>query len=178
MLTRTGSYLAEQRRTQRLNSHELAAKLGYVNVVKGARRVLALERDGVTVPGLLGKIIAVLGLDADHIHALAAGDRREFQDAWNQWADEPVEPELRRRLIPAVWARVQLPKGLSREEVAELAKARAVEEQRTFVLIPSRREEMWFYETGQILVRPMKPGESPGPFSRLRGRGERGFVFG
>ena len=77
MLTGTGTYIAEQRRARSLNSHELARALGYTNVVKGARRILALERDGITVPGLPTRSIAVLKLDADHVHALVAEDRRE-----------------------------------------------------------------------------------------------------
>ena len=45
MPTRTGAYLAEQRRTQHLSPQRLAAALGYTNLAKGARRILALERD-------------------------------------------------------------------------------------------------------------------------------------
>jgi hypothetical protein len=50
-MRRTGSYIAEQRRARHLNSHELAAALGYTNIVKDAGRVFALECAGVTVPG-------------------------------------------------------------------------------------------------------------------------------
>jgi hypothetical protein len=177
VLTRTGAYLAAQRRAQHLNSHELAAALGYANVVKGARRVLDLERDGVTIPGLLDKIISTLGLDGEVVRALVEADRRDFQDAWNRWVNEPVQPELRRRLIPAIWGRVEMPKGLSREEAVEFAKSRAVEERLTYVLIPSRREEIWRYPSGRIYVRPMTVGDVQGGVTRLRG-GERGFTFG
>jgi hypothetical protein len=72
MRTRTGAYLSEQRRARYLNTHQLAAALGYTNLVKGARRILGLERDGEAVDGLLDNIIKVLGLDPDHVHALVA----------------------------------------------------------------------------------------------------------
>jgi hypothetical protein len=176
-MSRTGSYLAEQRRARHLNSHEFARALGYTNVVEGAPRILALERDGVTVPGLLDKIVAVLKLDPDHVHALVAEDRRDFQEAWERWANEPVAPELRVRMIPAVWGRESLPSGLTREEAIAYASSRAVERQQTYVRIPSRREEIWCYPTGRHVVRPMNLGNIAGPFTRLRGRGERGFVF-
>jgi len=176
-MSRTGSFIAAQRRVRHLNSHELAAAIGYTNVVKGARRILALERDGITVPGLLDKIISILGLDTDHVHSLVAEDRREFQEAWESWVNEPVAPELRVRMIPAVWGREIVPPGLSNDEAIAYASSRAVERQQTYVLIPSRREEIWCYPTGKTLVRPMKIGEVAGPFTRLRGRGERGFVF-
>jgi hypothetical protein len=41
--TRTGAYLSEQRHARHLNTHQLAAALGYTNLVKGARRILALD---------------------------------------------------------------------------------------------------------------------------------------
>jgi hypothetical protein len=178
MLTRTGAFIADQRRAQRLNPQELASRVGYQNLGKGGNRILALERDGVTVPGLLDKIISTLGLDREVVRGLVDEDRREFHEAWERWVNETIEPQLRRRWMPAIWGRVPLPKGLSREEAVEFAKTRAVEERRTFVLVWSRREENWLYPSGDIAVYPMKVGEIAGPFTRLRGRGERGFVFG
>jgi hypothetical protein len=178
MPTRTGAYLAEQRRTQHLSPQRLAAALGYTNLAKGARRILALERDGNAVDGLLDNIIIVLGLDYDHVHALVAEDRRLFEEAWQHWVDEPVEPELRRRLMPAIWGRAQMPKGLSREEAVEFAKTRAVETRLTYVLVWSRKEEVWCYPEGSTRVVTMKVGEAAGPFTRLRGHGNRGFIFG
>jgi hypothetical protein len=120
MPTRTPAYLAEQRRTQHFSPQRLAAALGYINLAKGARRILALERDGNAVDGLLDNIIIVLGLD-DHVHALVAEDRRLFEEAWQRWVDEPE---------------------------------------------------------GATFVKTMNVGEAAGPFTRLRGHGNRGFIFG
>jgi|SRR6202158_4940278 len=178
MPTRTGAYLAEQRRTKHLSPQRLAAALGYTNLAKGANRILALERDGNAVDGLLDNIINVLGLDHDQVHALVAEDRRLFEEAWQHWVDEPVVPELRRRLMPAIWGRAQMPMGLSREEAVEFAKTRAVEARMTYVLVWSRKEEIWCYPEGTTRVAPMRVGEAAGPFTRLRGRGNRSFIFG
>jgi hypothetical protein len=173
-----GAYLAEQRRTQHLSPQRLAAALGYTNLTKGARRILALERDGHAIDGLLDHIINVLGLDHDLVHALVAEDRRLFEEAWQHWAGEPVEPELRRRLMAAIWGRAQMPKGLSREEAVAFAKTRAVKSRLTYMLVRSRKEEIWCYPDGSSGVVTMKVGEAAGPFTRLRGRGNRGFIFG
>ena len=127
---------------------------------------------------MLDNIINVLGLDHDRVHALVAEDRRLFEEAWQRWVDEPVEPELRRRLMAAIWGRAQMPKGLSREEAVEFAKTRAVEERLTYVLVWSRKEEIWCYPEGTTLVKTMDVGKTAGPFTRLRGRGNRGFIFG
>lgn len=178
MQTRTGAYLAAQRRTKHLSPQALAAAVGYTNLAKGANRILALEREGDAVDGLLDKIINVLELDHEHVHALVAEDIRLFEEAWERWVAEPVEPQLRRRMIPAVWGLAQIPKGLSRDEAIEFASARAVEKKSTYVLVWSRREEIWCYPEGGTLVQTMKVGEVAGPFTRIRGRRSRGFIFG
>ena len=67
MPTRTGAYLAEQRRTKQFSPQRLAAAVGYTNLAKGANRILALERDGKAVGGLLEKIVNALGLDREYV---------------------------------------------------------------------------------------------------------------
>jgi hypothetical protein len=47
-----------------------------------------------------------------------------------------------------------------------------------YVLVWSRKEEVWRYPEGSTRVVTMKVGEAAGPFTRLRGRGNRGFIFG
>jgi hypothetical protein len=176
--SRTGAYFAEQRRASRLTLGQLAAAIGYTNIAKGASRILALERDGVAVRGLLDKIINALGLDGEHVRNLVAEDRRLFEESWQRWATEPIQPELRRRLMAAVWGRAQMPTALSREDAVEFAKSRAVAERLTFVLVWSRREEIWCYPDGRTFVKTMEVGQAAGPFTKLSGQKNRGFLFG
>jgi transcriptional regulator with XRE-family HTH domain len=176
--TLTGAYLAERRHAKGLTRGQLAAALGYTNIAKGANRIVHLERDGKAVAGLLDKIVDVLALDRHHVQKLLDEDRRRVMDEWERWASEAVEPQLRRRLMPAVWGGAQMPKDLSRTEAVEFARTRAVEERLTYVLIWSRWEEIWCYPAGTTLVRTMDVGEAAGPCTRLRGRGNRGFTFG
>src|SRR5579863_10253811 len=109
MLTSTGAHIFEQRRAKHLNTHQLAAALGYSNLVKGARRILALERDGTSVPGLLEKVVHALGLDHQHVQELINEDRRRFEDDWEHWASEPVQPKLRFRPFAGLWCGESLP---------------------------------------------------------------------
>jgi hypothetical protein len=176
--TLTGAYFAEQRRANRFTLGQLAAAIGYTNISKGASRILAVERDGRAIAGLLDKLVNALGLDREHVRALVAEDRRLFEEAWQRWASEPVAPQLRRRLIPAVWGGAHMPTGLSREEAVEFAKARSVEERSVYVLVWSRREEIWCYPEGGTFVKTMNVGEAAGPFTRLVGQGNRGFILG
>src|SRR5439155_16781385 len=69
MHSRLGAYVAEQRRARHLNPQQLAAAIGYKNLAKGANRILALEQSGETAGDLLDKLVAVLGLDREHVYA-------------------------------------------------------------------------------------------------------------
>ncbi len=179
MPSKTGSYIAAHRQSKRLTPQQVAAAAGFKNLASGGNRILALEREGVTpVPELLDHIVAILELDRDHVHALVAEDRRDLHDAHERWISEPVAPELRRRLMPAIWQRVQMPHSLSWAEAVEFAKTGAVDEKRTFVLMWSRRLELWCYPTGEVYERHKNVGDVVGPVARLRGRGGRGSVLG
>jgi len=178
MQTRTGTYLATQRQAKHLTLGQLARAVGYGNVEKGSRRIQQLEREGRTIDGLLEKICVVLDLDPAHVWSLVEQDRLEFEEAWRAWVNEPVEPRLRVRLIPAVWGRAKLPAGSSREGAVQYARSRAVEHRKVHVLVWNRAEEIWCYEDGRSTVVTMKVGEAAGPFTRPRGRGGSGFLFG
>jgi hypothetical protein len=177
-MTRARDYLAGQRRARHLSPHQLAAAVGYTNLAKGANRILAMEREGAAVGPLLDKVIRVLEVDREYVRALVADDRRVFEDAWQQWVDERVEPQLRFRPIAAVWCGAPLPTELSRDEAVQFATRAAVGRGFTYVLVWSRKEEIWCYPNGATFVKIMNPGEAAGPFSRLRGRGQRGFILG
>jgi hypothetical protein len=118
-----------------------------------------------------------LRLDPAHVDALAQADRRAFEDLWRRWGAEPVAPELRVRVIPAIWCRAFIPEDLSRHEAETFARARAVERRLTHVLVWSRREEIWCYPDGRTLTRIVGVGDVAGPVTRLRGRGGRTVRF-
>src|SRR4051794_26099036 len=106
MHSRLGTHVAEQRRARRLTPQQLAVAIGYRNVAKGGKRIIALERGGVTDRGdLLEQITDALALDAEHVRRLADEDREARTRAWEQWANESITPRIRFRVIPAVWCR-------------------------------------------------------------------------
>jgi hypothetical protein len=105
-------------------------------------------------------------------------DRRRFEEDWNRWASEPVEPQLRFRPFAGLWCGESLPEHLSREQAVEFARTRAMERRLIYVLVWSRKEEVWCYPEGATRVETMNVGEVAGPFTQLRGRGNRGFIFG
>jgi len=176
MWNRTGQYLAAERQARHLTLGQLARAIGYTNVSKGARRIQALERDSVTVPDLLDRVVAALGLDPAHVHALVAEDRRAYAEAWERWASEPIAPELRFRPFAALWCGTALPKGLTHDAAIAYARQRAVTTGLTHVLVWSRKEEVWCYPDGTTGTGIMEVGQVAGPYSMLKGGRE--FTFG
>src|SRR5690242_14922814 len=77
METHTGTYLAEQRKSRRLSREQLARRIGYQNLAKGARRLQDLEENGRTIENLLGQVVKALELDPQHVVGLVEQDRQE-----------------------------------------------------------------------------------------------------
>jgi hypothetical protein len=160
---RTGRYLAERRQARGFTRARLAAAVGYRNIGKGARRIVALERENAAVDDLVGRVVRALDLDPEHVRSLVEADRRDAVTAWERWADEPVEPELRFRPMATLWLRTPLPAGLSRAGAVAHASGRAVATRLTHVLVWSRRETVWCHPDGSTATGFAKPGEAGGP---------------
>jgi hypothetical protein len=154
----TGAFIEEQRRLAGLSRSQLAVRLGYTNLAKGANRIVRLERDGELPPDLLRRIVSALALDAERVRLLVDADERRARQAWEQWADEPVAPVLRFRPLPAVWCGEALPVGLTRDEAIAHARARAVERQWRYVLMWNRRETVWCDPDGLSTTSAMNSG--------------------
>jgi hypothetical protein len=178
MPTRTGAYLAVQRRTQHLSPQRLAAALGYTNLTKGARRIL--RSNATAMPSTDCWTTSSTSSDWTTTSCMPWSPRTagSSKRPGNTGPANPLNRNCGRRLMAAIWGRAQMPKGLSREEAVAFAKTRAVKSRLTYVLVWSRNEEIWCYPDGSSGVVTMKVGEAAGPFTRLRGRGNRGFIFG
>jgi transcriptional regulator with XRE-family HTH domain len=74
-----GSYLKSERLKKKLNTAELAGKIGYKNINKGMRRISALEREGFAIADLLKKVNDTLKLDAGYIDSLIRKDREAYE---------------------------------------------------------------------------------------------------
>ena len=172
----TGQYLAEQRHARGLTPQQLAHLVGYRNVDKGGRRILALEREARTVGNLLDRVIEALELDRGYVQSLVADDRRAYAEAWEHWASEAITPELRFRPIAAVWCLTPIPKDLSKDDMIAYAKERATRTGWIHVLVVSRKEEVWCYPDGRTGTVMAEVGGVAGPYSMI-GHGS-GFVFG
>jgi len=160
-------YLAALRQKRGLKPGQLAVSLGASNVSKVGSLIRAFEQGELISDHWVQKLIAELQPNpAELRHCLEldqaeAADRRERERiAWEDWADEPIEPFLTIRYMPAVYGVREVPPAFCtpREsaEDREWARGRAEDwaaaELKRFrakgFLNWSRRERTWFDERG------------------------------
>lgn len=175
MTSRLGRYVAQRRQVENRTCQQIAQLAGYRNANKGARRITALEREGVASHALLRRITRVLHLDEGVVRTLQGEDSRAYHDELNRWLDEPEAPELRFRPLAAVWCRTPLPAAISKEDAILHAKDRARETGFTHVLRWSRRERAWIYPSGLVGAEIAPVEDIDGPCSIV---GRQRLIFG
>ena len=136
-----------RRLEQRLGLRQLARQCDYINLTKGARRIQRFEGGGMSVPDLLQKLAIVLDISDEEIHRGIQADKVE----WEQWADEPIEPQLIARLCAAAYSHKSIPPDLctDREAMEHFASEFAKEKQIKVCLVLSRRLRVWFDRDGR-----------------------------
>jgi hypothetical protein len=160
-------HLAALRRQRDLRHAQLAARLGASNLSKVGSLIRAFELGEPISDHWLEKLIAELQpdpaelrlcLELDQAEALEQLERERV--AWEAWADEPIEPFLTIRYMPAVYGVREVPKAFctpresaeDREWARERAEDWAAAELRRFrakgFLNWSRRECTWFDQYG------------------------------
>lgn len=174
MSTHLSRHFAERRLARGLKPGELARLAGCGNVPKNGGRIRAFEMTGRISPDLFERLARALEVERSTIERLAEQDRREFFAEWLAWANEPIQPYLVIRLIPAVYSRRPMPPEImSLEAAEEWASSVAAGCRRRCCLVWTRRLSSWFDETGELSMRTeATPGEPNTPWMMTRGKGE------
>jgi hypothetical protein len=160
-------HLAALRHQRDLRPAQLAARLGASNLSKVGSLIRAFELGEPISDHWLQRLIAELQpdpaelrrcLELDQAEALEQLERERV--VWEAWADEPIEPFLTIRYMPAVYGVREVPLAFCtpRESAEERAWAReraedwAAAELRRFrakgFLSWNRRERTWFDQYG------------------------------
>jgi transcriptional regulator with XRE-family HTH domain len=174
MTTHLSRFFRQRRLDRKLAFGDLARRLGYVNVAKGANRIIKFERDGNIKLDLFRKLAAILEISDDEIRRCIEADEAE----WQAWASEPIEPHLVARVMCAVYSTKSIPPELqeSQEAMEEFASAFAKERKWRVWLVLSRRNRVWFDQKGDRTgVTEDTFEESFGPYMRIGGQK---FVLG
>jgi len=139
-------YFKRRRLERGLTVPQLARMIGYQNVSRGIRRIMAFEETGHAHPKLLMKLTNALDIDQATVARLAYADWCERFKAMNQ----PIEPYLVRRLLYGGGTRL-VPRHLHSTEAIERYAAHFAKRCGTEVcLILSQRVRMWFNPDGTL----------------------------
>jgi hypothetical protein len=160
-------HLAALRQQRGLRPGQLAALLGASNVSKVGSMIRSFELGEPISDHWLQKLVAKLQPDPTELHHCLEQDQAEAAEqherdriAWELWADQPIEPFLTIRYMPAVYGVREVPQAFctprESEEDREWARQRAEDwaaaELKRFrakgFLNWSRRERTWFDQYG------------------------------
>jgi len=171
MANNLGNYFLNQRVQMSLTLGELARRVGYRNVSKGANRIARFEREGMVTEDLLAILAEALGIDMQTVEALIDQDRQELLRAWEEWVSEPVPMQLIVRYLAAVYGTVPLPQEITTHAQAEAFACEYAKQHRHRVCLAlSRRHSVWIDALGQVEVRTETTPDDPNvPFMRLQG---------
>jgi transcriptional regulator with XRE-family HTH domain len=172
MMSKLGDFLRAERLKQGLSLGQLARLVGYRNLNKGARRILALERTGTGKVDLVVNVAEALDLQWTTIERLAEEDHRERLLAWEAWVSEPVPMCLVVRLMAAVYSRMALPAWVTTPVEAEAWACEFARQHGCRVcLMLSRRQSVWIDAQGEVEARTeATPGCPNMPFMEVKGR--------
>ena len=149
-----GSYLKSERLKTKLNTAELAGKIGYKNINKGMRKISALEREGFATADLLKKVADTLELDAGYIDSLIRKDREAYEADYEQWLNEPVKMNYTIRAMPTIYLTYELPSEITNEaEAIAYVSAIAKDKKCMTWLSLSRKVNIHIGANGEIISR-------------------------
>jgi transcriptional regulator with XRE-family HTH domain len=167
-----GDYFRARRLELGLTPGDVARRLGYQNLSKGARRSLDLEAGHRASADFLARLADLLGITPEAVRQLLERDRRAYVEAWERWASEPVPPQVVVRLLPGVFGTTLLPEGVTTPDDAVTFGQREARRLRkvVFVLL-SRRVSVTIAESGEVTSRSVAtPDQDVTPVMRLGGK--------
>lgn len=177
MSTHLSRHFEKKRLALDFKPSELARITGCTNILKNGNRIRQFEITGTISRELLQEIAAALEVDPATIERLVELDRREIFEQWLQWANEPIQPYVVIRLIPAVYSNRPVPPEMATMEEAESwASSIAKEIRKCCCLVWNRRISCWFNEDGSLGERiEAVPNDPNVPWMRIGGKH---FTFG
>lgn len=171
MRSRLAKHFQRTRKELGLSLPQLARLLGYQNITKGCNKIQKFEQRGEVHVDLLRKLADLLGVNEATIETLVEHDHREFVAQWNEWANEPIQPYMVVRLMPAAYLHKDLPVDVTTVDEAETFAAETARHwSKKVCLVWTRRISIWIDESGNMTGRKEAlPGEANVPTMRLRG---------
>ena len=192
--THLSRHLQSLREQRGLRPGQLAVQLSACNPAKVGSLIRGFELGEQLSDHWLQALITFLQPDAGDLRRCLSLDQEEAQrqqeldrQAWEAWADEPIEPFLTIRYMPAVYGVREIPPAFCHPRGTELGRTRAEEwaaaELKRFrskgFLSWTRREQTWFDAYGlNPCRRPVSfDNRNSGAWMQLSGS-QRQFLLG
>lgn len=169
MSTHLARHFEQVRQSLGLKPSQVALRCGCSNLLKIGSRIRQFELSGSITPHLLQKLADFYRIDSSELSELQQRDNAEALAKWNRWADEPIQPYLIIRLMPAIYSQRKMPREIESQSEAETwAGGIAREIRNRCCLIWTRRLSIWFLEDGTVAQRvEARPGKNPIPYSQI-----------
>lgn len=167
MAVEIGELVKSVRKAKGLGRGELVRRMGYRNLNRGCRHLLAVESGEMPDREFFDKLVSALEIDPEQARAAtkALADRRAAE--YERWLDEPIQMHLVIRASPGFLMSESLSDCADREAAMEYAASRARFFKAKTWLVFSRRESVYFDEEGN--ARPSsKPADAP--YMQLKGK--------
>ncbi|MEO8218144.1 MAG: hypothetical protein ABI718_13780 [Acidobacteriota bacterium] len=175
MRPRTVGQLVEEARYERgLNCGDVARALGFRNINKGMRQIIALERENLAAGDLLEKIVAFLELEPSEVDALIAAEEERLLREFEKWVSVRVDPVIHVCVMPGIWVvRPVPPEARTEEEIIEYA--RKLPGRRIAVEL-DRLRTVWIERGKADFTSIAEPGKPNVPYMTLGGSNKK-FTF-
>lgn len=146
-----GEWFWGQRAERQWSLGDVARRLGYANVSKGANKVQRFERDGLVDDDFLVKLAALYGVSEGVVRYLSRQDRNEYLRAWREWVEQPTPISIAMRAVPGFIVGMPLPADVTTpEQAVAYGQALAARMHKKVFVTLSRKETVGITESGEI----------------------------
>ena len=179
MATNLSRFFKRRRLALGFRPGQVARLMEYKSIVGACNKLIYFEERGEIVADLFFKLAAALRITQATIQRLLDEDQQQYLEAWNRWADQPIEPYVVIRAIPAFpFTKDIPPECTTQEEMEEFAGDIAERLHKQVVLVLTRRLRIVFDESAaNRSVHEAQPGQCDGPYMRLAGSRKK-FLMG
>jgi len=154
MIPNLGRLVKQKRLAAGLRIVDLSRRAGLGDRQKTLRQIEALEKGCLPLQRIFA-VIPVLGITAAELDEA----RRQDEAGWKCYLDEPIPMTLTMRVMPAVYSRLPMPQGLTRDKAIAYALTvfhERLAHRRTgtwhLALRVSRREIVEIHDGGEVRI--------------------------
>lgn len=166
MQTELGELIRRSRRSLGWTLQELAPRMGYRNLQKGARRLEHLEQPGMASADLEANAASALGLEPRTVFETKARDDVARQTLFQEWL-EGAQPMELYGYVAGVTFRVPLPERLTVDQAIGFATDARKKPRVRMCLILDRKRSLWISSDGTTYLTQARAGQPNCPYSTV-----------